>query len=71
MALQAPWVDSSRDRDLLGRTPRHDAHDVLSEVVQGMAHGAGGGSSALPPRLVRDGVLRSLLGGSVSRRRLT
>jgi nucleoside-diphosphate-sugar epimerase len=39
MALQAPWVDSSRARDLLGWTPRHDAHDVLSEVVQGMAKG--------------------------------
>lgn len=71
MALQAPWVDSSRARDLLGWTPRQAAHDVLSEVVHGMAQGAGGGSSALRPRSVRDGLHRALVWGSVSRRCLT
>lgn len=71
MALQAPWVDSSRARQLLGWTPRHDARAVLAEVVRGMAQGAGGDTAALRPRRLGDGVIRSVTRGSVARRRLT
>ena len=71
MALQAPWVDSSRACDLLGWRPRRDAHEVLSEVVRGMTHGAGATGAALRPRHVVDGLLRAAAEGSVARRRFT
>jgi len=71
MALQAPWVDTSRARDLLGWAPRRDAHQVLRELLAGMTVGAGSDTAALRPRRVADGVRRALTGGSVSRRALT
>lgn len=71
MALQAPWVDSGRARELLGWTPRHDARDVLRELVSGMALGAGSGTSALRPRRLGDGIRRCVTRGSVAQRTLT
>lgn len=68
MALQAPWVDSTRARDVLGWVPRHDARAVLRELVDGMADGAGTVSPALRARRLPDG-LRSLLGGTTPHRR--
>ncbi|MEW1953187.1 NAD-dependent epimerase/dehydratase family protein [Terrabacter sp. NPDC080008] len=71
MALQAPWVDSSRARDVLGWSCEHDAHEVLAELVEGMRQGAGAGGCALRPRHVADGLLTAGRRGSVARRRLT
>ncbi|WP_343993301.1 NAD-dependent epimerase/dehydratase family protein [Terrabacter terrae] len=72
MALQAPWVDSSRARDLLGWRPRSGADQVLAEVVRGMTEGAGEGSTtALRSRHVLDGLRRAVAQGSVARRRFT
>lgn len=57
--------------DLLGWKPRHDAYEILSELVQGLRQGAGAGSTALRPRRVVDGLLRGANRGSVDRRRFT
>ena len=72
MALQAPWVDTSRARDVLGWEPLHTGLDVLEELVRGMADGAGGcETGALRPRRVGDGLRRTLTRGTVARRVLT
>jgi nucleoside-diphosphate-sugar epimerase len=72
MALQAPWVDTRRAREVLGWRPLHSGVDVLGELLRGMADGAGGcRSGALRPRSVLDGVRRGLVNGPVSRRALT
>jgi nucleoside-diphosphate-sugar epimerase len=72
MALQAPWVDTSRARDVLGWEPLHTGLDVLEELVRGMANGAGGSpTGALRPRRVADGLWRALVRGTVARRVLT
>jgi nucleoside-diphosphate-sugar epimerase len=71
MALQAPWVDTSRATELLGWRPRHPAEAVLDELVRGMVSGSGSQTSALRPRRAVDGIRRALTQGSVAWRRLT
>lgn len=71
MALQAPWVDTTRAREELGWRPRHTAREVLAELVRGMADGAGTASPALRPRRVLEAVTRGLRAGTVARRELT
>ncbi|WP_270888162.1 NAD-dependent epimerase/dehydratase family protein [Pedococcus sp. 5OH_020] len=70
MALQCPWMDTTRARRDLAWQPAHDAREVLVELVAGMAEGAGTESAALRPRGLGDG-LRSLLRGTVPRREAT
>ncbi|HET7398045.1 MAG TPA: NAD-dependent epimerase/dehydratase family protein [Intrasporangium sp.] len=71
MALEAPWVDSSRAREELGWHPRHTALDVLAELVRGMSDGSGTASPALRPRRVLDACVRAAREGTVARRALT
>ena len=71
MALQAPWVDAGRAREVLGWRPQYDARAVLAELVAGMSAGAGAGTSALRPRRLTDGLEGLVVRGTVARRRLT
>lgn len=50
LALQIPLMDTSRARRLLGWAPTIEAPRVLREMVDGIAHGVGGGSPPLRPR---------------------
>ncbi|CAL9553475.1 GDP-L-fucose synthase [Actinosynnema sp. ALI-1.44] len=47
LALTAPLLDVSRARDELGWTPRHNARDVLAQLLGGL--GRGEGVPASPP----------------------
>lgn len=69
MASRAPHMSTDRARRELGWRPRHDATDVLRELVTGMRGGTGGQAPALRPRTLRDEVLTGLRHGSVARRR--
>jgi UDP-glucose 4-epimerase len=50
LGMRAPLLDSTRIRSELGWTPRLDAVAALTDLVDGMAVGAGTGSPALRPR---------------------
>jgi UDP-glucose 4-epimerase len=67
LAAGAPLMDSSRAREVLGWSPRHDATVALRHLVAGMASGAGTGSP--PMRPARHG-LRRLVGGLPGEREL-
>jgi nucleoside-diphosphate-sugar epimerase len=49
LVLGLPLLDPTRARDELGWTPRHSAVDALHELIEGMAHGAGGSTPPLTP----------------------
>jgi nucleoside-diphosphate-sugar epimerase len=42
MGRAVPLLDTTRARTELGWSPRHSAADALLELLDGMAHGAGG-----------------------------
>jgi hypothetical protein len=48
--MRAPLLHTARVRGELGWTPRFDAESALTELVDGMAIGAGTASPALRPR---------------------
>src|SRR5690606_577690 len=50
MAMRVPVLDSSRAREELGWSPRHDARETLRELLEGMAAGEGTASAPLRPR---------------------
>ncbi|MCA1656042.1 MAG: NAD-dependent epimerase/dehydratase family protein [Pseudonocardiaceae bacterium] len=60
--LHLPLMDSSRARDELGWTPRHDATDTVAEFLAGLREGAGMPTPPLTPR-VPGGRLRELRTG--------
>lgn len=49
LVLDLPHLDTSRARDELGWVPRHSALDAVRELIDGMAHGAGGATPPLAP----------------------
>ena len=50
MGMSVPVMDTSRAREVLGWQPRHDAHETLRELLEGMADGRGAPSAPLRPR---------------------
>jgi nucleoside-diphosphate-sugar epimerase len=50
LGMKAPLMDASRARTELGWAPRFDAVTALTDLIDGMAAGAGTGSPALRPR---------------------
>ena len=50
LAMRCPLLDSGRARTELGWTPRYDSLTALTDLVDGMAAGAGTRSPALRPR---------------------
>ena len=67
MAMASPLMDTSRARDELGWEPRAGARETLTELIEGLAAGAGGSTPPLHPRAggrFRLGELRSRIGGS-------
>lgn len=71
MANRAPMVSCARAHDALGWRPQHAAHDVLRELIGGMAEGCGADTPALRRRTIRDGLLRFVREGTVARRAMT
>lgn len=67
LALDTPLISSARIASELGWKPRHSALDSVTEVLDGMADGAGGST---PPLAARPGLtgrldeLRGRVGGS-------
>lgn len=49
LALRSPVMDTTRVREELGWTPRHDAHDALRAVLHGIAAGTGADTPTLAP----------------------
>lgn len=49
MGLGVPVMDTTRARDELGWSPRHDAGDALLELIDGMHEGAGAATPTLKP----------------------
>jgi UDP-glucose 4-epimerase len=68
LAFGVPILEATRARSVLGWSPRHDAHAVLAEMLEGMAAGAHGPSAVLRARSVVDGLRTALREGPVSRR---
>jgi UDP-glucose 4-epimerase len=65
MALAVPLMDTTRARDDLGWTPRHDADETLLELLEGLREGAGAPTPPLDPRTsgrLRAGELRTGVG---------
>jgi nucleoside-diphosphate-sugar epimerase len=54
LAASAPILDTSRAREALGWTPNRPADDVLAELLDGMAHGAGASGPLLYPKRRRS-----------------
>jgi nucleoside-diphosphate-sugar epimerase len=52
MGMKAPLIDSTRARTELGWVPRYDSLTALTDLLEGMAAGAGTRSPALRPRAV-------------------
>jgi UDP-glucose 4-epimerase len=50
MGLQGPLMDTTRIREELGWTPRHDAGEALLELLEGIRSGAGTDTPPLAPR---------------------
>lgn len=63
MALQAPLLDTTRARSVLGWEPRHDARSVLDEVLAGLRDGAGDPTPPLAPGAGGPARLRALATG--------
>lgn len=71
MAAHVPLMSTTHAREVLGWRPRHDAGQVLEELVAAVAEGAGGETPALRARSVRQGLVEWARRGSVVRRPLT
>lgn len=54
MGMQVPMMDNAKAKKELDWQPRHTAAEALSELLKGMAEGAGGASSPLQPRGSED-----------------
>jgi hypothetical protein len=55
MATQVPLMDTSRARTELGWVPKYDSLTAMTDLLEGMAAGAGTSSPALRPRaLLKD-----------------
>ncbi len=63
MGLQVPVMDTSRAREQLGWTPRHDAPEALRELLAGMREPAGLDTPPLEPRAGGPLRVRELLSG--------
>ena len=63
MALAVPVMDTTRAHDLLGWTPRRSSLDALSELLDGMRHGAGLDTPPLEPGGAGPLRLREFLSG--------
>jgi UDP-glucose 4-epimerase len=62
LVLGLPLLDTSRARDELGWVPRRSATDVVRELLDGIADGAGSSTASLAPDSAA-GRLRELAGG--------
>jgi UDP-glucose 4-epimerase len=49
LAWHSPLLDTSRARDELGWTPRHNSLQAVAEVIRGLRDGTGGPTRRLPP----------------------
>jgi nucleoside-diphosphate-sugar epimerase len=63
MALAVPVMDTTRARDLLGWSPKRSSLDALSELLEGMRHGAGLDTPPLEPGGAGPLRLREFLSG--------
>lgn len=63
LGMRSPLLDSTRIRTGLGWRPRYDAVSALTDLVDGMAAGAGTGSPALRPRAPMPDRLAALARG--------
>lgn len=64
MATQVPLMDTTRARTELGWLPKYDSLTAMTDLLEGMAAGAGTASPALRPRaLLRDRLGRGHLPG--------
>jgi nucleoside-diphosphate-sugar epimerase len=68
MAWDVPVLSSRRAREELGWSPRHDARDVLDEVVRGLVRQTGVATPALRPRRWPEQLSNLVRHGPVSRR---
>jgi UDP-glucose 4-epimerase len=69
MGLSVPVMDTTRAREQLGWSPRHDATDTLAELLAGMREPAGLDTPPLEPRAGGPARVRELLTGLGSRLR--
>jgi UDP-glucose 4-epimerase len=63
LAMHAPVLDSTRARVELGWAPQYDALTALTDLVDGLATGAGTASPALRPRAPMPGRLAAIARG--------
>jgi nucleoside-diphosphate-sugar epimerase len=70
LGFGVPLLDTTRARTELGWTPEHDGHEVLAEVVGGMADAEAGDSPPLRRRTVPEEVGLLVRQGPASHRRL-
>lgn len=61
MATQTPLMDTSRARDELGWTPKHDVRETLRATIRAMGSGKGGDTPVLRPRSMGLGRLTEVL----------
>ncbi|HEX5909935.1 MAG TPA: NAD-dependent epimerase/dehydratase family protein [Thermoleophilaceae bacterium] len=69
MALMVPLMDTTRARQELGWTPRRTSEEALSELLDGMGHGAGYDTPPLSPDSSGPFRFRELLSGVGARSR--
>ena len=69
MGLAVPVMDTTRAREQLGWSPRHDATATLAELLEGMRGPAGLDTPPLAPRAGGPARVRELLTGLGSRLR--
>jgi len=69
MGLAVPVMDTTRAREQLGWSPRHDATDTLADLLAGMREPAGLDTPPLEPRAGGPARVRELLTGLGSRLR--
>jgi hypothetical protein len=69
MGLGVPLMDTTRAREQLGWTPRHDAASALLELIDGMRERAGADTPPLKPDAAGPLRLRELLTGVGRRNR--
>lgn len=68
LAYAVPLLDTARAENVLGWRPRHNAIDVIDEMVSGMSSASDGPSPVLRPRTVLGAVRDAVRDGPVHRR---